>query len=58
MLYNPNPKAYGAAFITSSTDKNSHSVSSCVTADRPEALGRYGSLPRDPPGVKMVDEVL
>ena len=47
-----------STFITSSRDKNSNSVLSCVTADRPEPLGRYGSLSQDPAGVKIVDDVL
>ena len=55
---NVQERLWESTFITSSTDKNSNSVLSCVTADRPELLGRYGSLPQDPAGVKMVDDVL
>ena len=55
---NVQERLWESTFITSSTDKNSNSVLSCVTADRPEPLGRYGSLPQDPAGVKMVDDVL
>ena len=55
---NVRERLWESTFITSSTDKNSNSVLSCETADRPEPLGRYGSLPQDPAGVKMVDDVL